>query len=177
MCHNNHATLITARPPARKRAHRLRVPGFTLIELVVTVAIVALLASVAMPLTHLTVQREKEQELSHSLRQIREAIDSYKQAVDEGRVIRNIDESGYPKSLEILVSGVEDAKSPNKKKIRFLRRLPRDPFADPALAPERSWGLRSYESEADDPREGKDVYDVYSRSEKIGLNGRPYRQW
>lgn len=151
--------------------------GFTLIELLVTVVIVSLLATVAMPLTHLTVQRDKEQELRHNLRQVREAIDAYKQAVDEGRIIRNIDESGYPKSLEILVEGVEDAKSPNRRKIRFLRRLPRDPFADGSLSPENSWGLRSYESDANNPREGRDVYDIYSRSEKTGLNGRPYREW
>lgn len=152
--------------------------GFTLIELVITVAIVAILASVALPLNELVVQRAKEQDLRRSLREIREAIDAYKQASDEGRIQKKVGESGYPHRLEELVAGVEDQKSPKKEKIYFLRRLPRDPLAtDAALGPAESWGRRAYDSPPDDPREGDDVFDVYSLSPMVGINGRPYREW
>jgi general secretion pathway protein G len=152
--------------------------GFTLIELVVTVAIVAILASVALPLNELVAQRAKEQDLRRALRDIREAIDAYKQASDEGRILKKVGESGYPKRLEELVEGVEDLKDPKKARIYLLRRLPPDPFAaDAATAPAQTWRLRSYASPPDDPREGEDVFDVYSRSAAVGINGRPYKDW
>ncbi len=152
--------------------------GFTLIELVITVAIVALLASVALPVSELAVQRTKEQELRRTLRQIREAIDVYKQASDEGRIKKSIGDSGYPKKLEELAEGVDDLKSPKKEKIYFLRRIPRDPLnADPTLSPAASWGKRSYASPPDDPREGDDVFDVFSLAPGKGINGQPYRDW
>lgn len=159
-----------------------RLPGgeraFTLIELVVTVAIVALLASVAMPLGELVVQRGKEQELRTALRQIREGIDAYKQAADEGRIPRAPNESGYPPTLEILADGVEDAKTPDRRKIYFMRRIPRDPMAGPAETKAAlTWGRRSYRSPPDNPQEGSDVFDVYSLSSGVGLNGVPYREW
>lgn len=144
--------------------------GFTLIELLITVAIVAVLASVALPLNELVAQRAKEQELRRALREIRQAIDAYKQAADEGRIARRVGESGYPRRLEDLVEGVEDQKSPARERVYFLRRLPEDPFAG-------RWGKRSYASPPDAPREGADVFDVYSLDEGTGLNGRPYRQW
>jgi general secretion pathway protein G len=152
--------------------------GFTLIELVVTVAIVAVLASIALPFNELVVQRSKEQDLRRGLREMRDAIDAYKQASDEGRLQKRAGESGYPKKLEDLVAGVEDQKSPKKERIYFLRRLPRDPFAvDPSLAPAETWGKRSYASPPDDPREGDDVFDVFSLSTATGINGRPYKEW
>lgn len=152
--------------------------GFTLIELVITVAIVAILASVALPLNELVVQRAKEQDLRRSLREIREGIDAYKQASDEGRIQKKVGESGYPRRLEDLVEGVEDQKSPKKEKIYFLRRLPRDPFHLDASTPASgTWGLRSYESPPQSPAEGKDVFDVYSLSPATGINGVPYREW
>jgi general secretion pathway protein G len=152
--------------------------GFTLIELVITVAIVALLASVALPVSELAVQRTKEQDLRRTLRQMREAIDAYKQASDEGRIKKSVGDSGYPKKLEELAEGVEDQKSPKKDKIYFLRRIPRDPFAtDPTLSATATWGKRSYSSPPDDPREGDDVFDVFSLAQGKGINGQPYREW
>jgi len=161
--------------PAARVPRTLR--AFTLIELIITVAIVAILASAALPLTQIVVQRGKEQALRTALRQVREAIDAYKQAADEGRVGRRADQSGYPPSLEVLAAGVEDIKSPQKKAIYLLRRLPRDPFAPADLPAAETWGRRSYASPSDDPREGEDVFDVYSMAEGKGLNGVPYREW
>jgi general secretion pathway protein G len=153
--------------------------GFTLIELIITVTVVSLIALVAFPMAEVAVKRSKEQDLRIALREIRTGIDAYKQAVDEGRIIAKAQTSGYPPSLKILVDGVPDARSPDKDvKIYFIRRLPRDPMAtDPALAADETWGKRSYESPPDNPQEGEDVFDVYSRSEGSGLNGVPYRQW
>ena len=160
--------------------------GFTLIELVVTVAIVAILATVALPMLQLSVQRVKENELRANLRQIREAIDAYKKVADieNGPIKKTISQSGYPPSLDVLVNGVVDDKDPNKHKIRFLRSIPLDPMQSVDQASSQSgddllnnWGLRSYKSEANSPAEGDDVYDVYSRSKQIGINGVPYNQW
>lgn len=152
--------------------------GFTLIELLITVAIIATLASIALPLSEVTVQRAKESELRTALRQIRDALDAHKRATDEGRIQRSADQSGYPPTLAALVEGVSDARSPAGAKIYFLRRVPRDPMhPDAAAPPESTWRLRSYESPPDRPAPGKDVFDVFSASERVGLNGVPYREW
>ena len=152
--------------------------GFTLIEMVITLALVGMLTAIAVPTAELVVQRSKEQDLRLALREMRRAIDAYKQAYDDGRMLKKVDESGYPPSLKVLVDGVEDAKSPTKRKMFFLRRIPRDPMAvDAQSAPEETWGLRSYESDADDPHDGRDVFDVYSKSPGMGINGVPYRKW
>lgn len=157
---------------------RRQVRGFTLIELVITVAILGLLATMAMPLVELGAKRTKEEELRVALRQIRDAIDAYKAAADAGKIILEIDQSGYPPDLQALVEGVEDASSADPRMIYFLRRVPRDPFfPDPRTPAEETWGLRSYESPADAPRRGDDVFDVYSLSSKVALNGTPYRDW
>ncbi len=146
--------------------------GFTLVELLVCVAIVAILASAALPLSELSAKRVKEQQLHRALREIRDAIDAYKQATEDGRIERKMGESGYPGRLEDLVAGVEDRRSVTKQRMYFLRRIPRDPFTE-----EGRWGLRSYTSPPEEPREGDDVFDVYSLSPGIGINGRPYREW
>lgn len=152
--------------------------GFTLIELVITVAIVAVLASVALPLHELVAQRSKEQDLRRALREIREAIDAYKEASDEGRIEKRVGQSGYPPRLATLAEGVIDQKNPRKERIYFLRRIPRDPFAgDPQLADADTWGKRSYASPPEEPAEGDDVFDVYSLATGTGINGRPYKQW
>lgn len=168
--------------------------GFTLIEMVVVVAIVGILAAAAQPLMALQSRRQKELELRHNLRTLRGAIDAYKQAVVEGKVQPSNEalgvDNGYPSDLQVLMDGVAlvpDANSPKAsaeaklpagpQRIYFLRRIPRDPFADASLPAAQTWGLRSYNSPPDAPQPGRDVYDVYSRSEGAGLDGTPYRQW
>ena len=148
-----------------------KLSGFTLIEMMIVVAIVALLSTIALPLAELTVQRNREADLRRALRELRVAIDAYKRAGDEGRIERKADRSGYPPSLTVLVEGVKDAKSPKDERIFFLRRLPRDPLTG------AEWGLRSYASAADQPQAGEDVYDIFTRSSAVGLNGVPYKQW
>ena len=156
----------------------MRARGFTLIELLITVAIIATLASIAAPLYQVSVQRSREQDLRRALRQIRDSIDAYKRASDEGRIVRSADQSGYPPALAVLVDGVRDAKSPTGATIYFLRRIPRDPFAaDPGLPAAQTWALRSYRSPPDRPAPGRDVFDVHSRSKRPGLNGVPYDEW
>ena len=155
-----------------------RTGGFTLIELLVTVSIVGLLATIAFPLMELTQRRTNEQELRLALRQIRGALDSYKQAVDEGRIVEITKGSGYPPDLETLVNGVVDAKSATRdKKIYFLRHIPLDPMVPVSPGGTPVWGLRSYASSAAEPGAGIDVFDVYSHSPGIGLNGIPYKDW
>jgi general secretion pathway protein G len=145
--------------------------GFTLIELLITVAIIGLLASVALPLAEVTVQRGKEADLRRSLRDVREAIDAYKRAVDDGAIEKSAGKSGYPPTLATLVEGAVDKRDPKAGRIYFLRRVPADPLSG------QEWGLRSYASPADAPQPGQDVFDVFSRSATVGLNGIPYREW
>lgn len=152
--------------------------GFTFIELMMTLAIMGVLVLVAVPMAQLSVQREKERDLRLALAQIREALDAYKRAADQGRVMVRLGESGYPKTLDDLVEGVPDQRSPSRQKMYFMRSLPRDPMhPDPDRKAADTWAVRSYASPPDDPQSGEDVFDVYSSSEAVGLNGVPYKKW
>lgn len=153
--------------------------GFTLIEMVVTLALVGVLALAALPLYEVTMTRVRESELRIALRTIRTALDAYKSAVDTGQLGKRALDSGYPPSLDTLAAGVDAAgDGSGQKRIVFLRQIPRDPFAsDPAAPAAQQWATRSYGSPPDDPQPGGDVFDVASRSPRVGSNGVPYRQW
>jgi len=143
--------------------------GLTLVELIVTVAILSILASAAIPLTRLTVKREKERELRYDLWQMRDAIDHYKDAAERGGIMTKVDSYNYPPDLQTLVDGVDI----QGKKVRFLRRIPVDPMTG-----SDDWGMRSMQ---DDPNSdswgGQNVFDVFSKSDGTGLDGTKYNTW
>jgi general secretion pathway protein G len=150
--------------------------GFSFIELLVVTTIILVLAGAVMPLARITVQRQREIELRRALREMRIAIDKYKDAVDQGQIggtDNQLGSEGYPPDLETLVKGVTAAGDASGRKLRFLRRIPVDPMTRSA-----EWGLRSYQ-DAPDARSwgGKNVFDVYSRSEGTALDGTKYRDW
>lgn len=151
--------------------------GFTLIEMLTVLTLMALVATAALPLARVSIQRQKEAELRAALRSVRQAIDRYKQAADEGQIHRSVGDSGYPPSLDSLVQGVRLIRTPDGRHLYLLRRLPRDPFADPALPAQETWALRSSDSPPDSPRSGRDVFDVSSKSLGIALDGSRYRDW
>ena len=163
--------------------------GFTLIEMIVTFTILAILAAVAIPLARTAVKREKEIELRRNLRTIRDAIDAYKKLADENRIEFEDDTEGYPPDLETLVEGVEVSggaqpdrmqrgrsrleREEDKKIIKFLRRIPKDPMTN-----SYGWGLRSYQDEPDSENwGGENVYDVYTKSPGTALDGTKYKEW
>ena len=152
--------------------------GFTLLEMAIALAILSILVVMAAPVIKLQAQRQREVELRQALREIRGALDSYKRASDAGMIARQADASGYPPNLDVLVYGVPNAKDPKGRPIRFLRRIPRDPMGmDASIDAAATWARRSYASPPDAPSEGDDVFDVYSKSERVGINGIPYTQW
>jgi len=165
-----------ARPLRAAACTRAR--GFTLMELVVTLALVGLVAMLAMPVADLVYTRKRETDLRVALREIRVAIDAYKKAADNGVIAKGLTASGYPPNLQTLADGEVNIKDPKGGRIVFIRRVPRDPFgADSATPDAQTWGLRAYGSPLDAPAEGEDVFDVYSRSTRVGINGIAYNKW
>jgi len=153
--------------------------GFTLIEMIITLALVAILALTALPLGKMAVKRQNEIELQRALRQMREAIDAYKKLADEKKFEVGEDTEGYPPTLETLVKGVEvqdkdaQGKAGAKKTVKFLRRIPKDPMTD-----SYDWGLRSYQDDFDSDVWGEEnVYDVYTKSPAKALDGTFYKDW
>ncbi len=156
----------------RRRAGGGSARGFTLAELVMVAAILAILATITLPVAKFGLKRTKEAELRSALRSMRFAVDDYKRYSDAGLVPIDLGTEGYPKELEVLVEGI-DLVGQIDRRVRFLRRIPVDPMTG-----EAEWGLRSYQDEPDsDSWGGENVYDVYSLSEGVGLNGVPYREW
>jgi general secretion pathway protein G len=155
--------------PAGSHVRRRTEAGLTLVELIVTVAILGVLASAAVPIAKFQVQRERERELRYDLWQMRDAIDHYKDAADKGAFMTKVDSMNYPPTLEELVNGV-DVQS---KKVKFLRRIPVDPMTGSA-----EWGMRSMQDDASsDSWGGQNVFDVYSKSEGTALDGTKYKDW
>jgi general secretion pathway protein G len=150
--------------------------GFTFVELLMVSVIILLLASAAIPLTRVTMQRQREMELHRILREVRTAIDKYKDAVDTGQIAGvdvKLGSEGYPPDLQTLVDGVNKAGDASGLKLKFLRRIPIDPMTHTP-----DWGLRSYQDSPDATSwGGQNVYDVYTKSEGKGLDGTTYRGW
>lgn len=155
----------------------MKARGYSVIELLVVLGLLAVLATVVTPLAQTVRQREQERELQRALWALRDAIDAYRRAVDElphGSFARTT--SGYPPNLQSLVQGLPDERMPGGRRV-FIRAIPRDPFAPIDLPAERTWRLRSYASEASNPVPGEDVYDVSSSSTTPSLSGIPLNQW
>lgn len=159
--------------------------GFTLIEMIVTLTVLAILTTVAMPIAKTAIQRDKELELRRALREIREALDAYKKLADEKKIEVEEDSEGYPPDLETLVNGVEvqeaqegkeggkESGKASKKIVRFLRRIPKDPMTGTI-----EWGLRSYQDDPDSDVWGEEnVYDIHTKSGAKALDGSRYRDW
>ena len=148
--------------------------GMTLVELIVAFTILLVLTSMAVPLARANVQRLKERQLREALHEMRAAIDIYKDLADGGKLgIQKMDSYGYPESLQALVDGVKGSGNAADTKLKFLRRIPRDPMTN-----SYEWGVRSMQ---DDPKSqgwgGQNVFDVYSKSDQTGSDGRPYAEW
>lgn len=158
--------------------HLTQRKGFTLIEMLVTMTILAILAAAVIPLAKTAIKREREIDLRRNLRIIREAIDAYKKLADEGKIEVEDESEGYPPDLETLVKGVElkgeqEGDKSENKIVKFLRRIPIDPMTN-----SYEWGLRSYQDEPDSDSWGREnVYDVYTKSQATALDGSKYKDW
>jgi general secretion pathway protein G len=156
-----------------------RAHGFTLVEMIITLSLLAVLALSALPLGKMAVKRENEIELQRALRLVRESIDAWKKLADEKKIEVDEDTEGYPPTLEALVKGVEvqdknsTDKAARKRVVKFLRRIPKDPMTNSF-----DWGLRSYQDDPDSDVWGEEnVYDVYTKSQALALDGTRYRDW
>jgi len=149
---------------------RARQRGFTLLELIVAATILAVLTMMALPLARVTIQREKEKQLRAALWEMRDAIDRYKDAAEQGKFQTKVDSMNYPPDLDTLVKGIE---AQGGKKIRFLRSIPVDP-----MTKNKEWGMRSMQDDADsDSWGGQNIFDVYTKSEGTALDGTKYKDW
>lgn len=161
-------------------AHALAIRGFSLIELLVTLMILSILATAALPFVETTVVRSKELELHSSLREVRSAIDNFHEDWVAGKISRtnnNVSEDGYPRTIQVLVDGIEGSDVKGRKR-RYLRRVPRDPFAEHDKSPLEDWKVRGYQDNIDSSVWGRgDVYDIQSMSERTALDGTLYRNW
>lgn len=163
--------------PTRARRYRTQpshpASGLTLIELIIAITILSVLSLVAMPLARIQITREKEHELRVALREIRTAIDRYKDAADRGMIQVELGTEGYPPSLDVLVDGVPMVNSPEERRLKFLRRIPRDPMTNST-----DWGTRSYQDDSDAlVTGGENVFDVYTRSQGTARDGSKYSDW
>lgn len=154
--------------------------GFTLVEMLVVLAILAILAAVTVPYAEMTVKREKEADLRRDLREMRSAIDRFHDDWQNAKISRAggaASEDGYPRTLEMLVEGAEGT-GPQGGKQKYLRRIPENPFGDDSLPPEKQWGLKGYQDDAHaDQWGGQDVYDVYCPGDGKALDGSSYHDW
>src|SRR5580698_702519 len=156
---------MSSKRPIRKRTER----GLTLMELIVTVAILAILASAAVPVARFKVKRDRERELRRDLWEMRDAIDKYKDAADRGAFITKVESQNYPPDLDTLVNGVDV----QGKKVKFLRKIPVDPMTN-----NTDWGMRSMQDDPDSDSWGEqNVFDVYTKSQDTGLDGTKYKDW
>ena len=162
----------------RRIVQRPVIRGFTIIELLVVMAILGILSVAIMPLSEMLVTSQKERELKQALWEIRSAIDEYKKVVTSVDNAVPNSAAGYPPNLQVLVDGITHPKpEAGGRHVYFLRTMPRDPFADKALPADQTWRLRSFTSPSEKPAPGAEVFDVHSSSDGEALNGSRYAKW
>ena len=172
--HRNVAPSLSCKSAICNPQSAIRQAGFTLIELIITLAMLSIMISAVVPISRYTYKRQKEQQLKEDLRMLRQAIDRYHKFVDtygQSPLDAKPDDLRYPHTLEMMVEGITPPNTVNK--VRFLNRIPKDPMTGST-----EWGLRSVQDEKDARSwGGQNVFDVYSKSDGIGLNGKKYSEW